>query len=283
MADQARRLRTNVAGPFFVDATCIDCDACRQLAPATFAERGEYSAVAAQPTAEEEVQAALRALVACPVGAIGDTDHRSVADAVASFPQPIDGPVSYLGFNSRDSYGANAYLLEHRSGNWMIDSPRWTPSLVRAIQQRGGLRYIFLTHRDDVADSARYAARFGAQRIIHARDRSAQPDAEIVIDDDDPVAFDDVTVIPTPGHTRGHCVLHYATYLFSGDHLAWERTRKRLVAFRDVCWYDWDTQLRSIAKLLPYDVEWVLPGHGDRGHLTVDAMRAAMREVIARR
>jgi glyoxylase-like metal-dependent hydrolase (beta-lactamase superfamily II)/ferredoxin len=282
MADPARRLAANAAGPFFVDNTCIDCDACRQLAPATFAERGAYSAVVAQPDADATTNAALRALLACPVGAIGDLEHRPVRDALAAFPLRVDGPVSYLGFNARASYGANAYLLEHPGGNWMIDSPRWTPSLVRSLEERGGLRYVFLTHRDDVADAERYAAHFDAQRIIHARDRGAQPSAEIVIDGDDPVAFGDVTVIPTPGHTRGHCVLHHRTYLFSGDHLAWDRETRTLTAHPDVCWYDWRTQLRSVERLLAYDIEWLLPGHGERVRLDAGAMRAALRDVVSR-
>ena len=56
------------------------------------------------------------------------------------------------------------------------------------------------------------------------------PDAEIIVRDDDPIAFGDLTVIPTPGHTRGHCVLHYQRYLFSGDHLAWDREALALTA-----------------------------------------------------
>ena len=31
MADRRKRLAGNVAGPWFVDSSCIDCDACRQL------------------------------------------------------------------------------------------------------------------------------------------------------------------------------------------------------------------------------------------------------------
>ncbi|HEY0613714.1 MAG TPA: MBL fold metallo-hydrolase [Candidatus Elarobacter sp.] len=281
MADPARRLRTNAAGPLFVDATCIDCDACRQLAPATFAERGERSAVVTQPRDGAELAGALRALVACPVGAIGDAARRPLRDAVAAFPLPIDGPVSYLGFNASESFGANAYLLEHPGGNWMIDGPRWTPALVRALASRGGVRYIFLTHRDDAGAAARYAAHFGAQRIIHVRDRSAQPGAEIIVEGDEPIAFGDVTVIPTPGHTRGHCVLHHRAYLFTGDHLAWDAERARLTAHPDVCWYDWETQLRSVEKLVPYEIAWLLPGHGARIALDPETMRAKMRELVA--
>ena len=74
---------------------------------------------------------------------------------------------------------------------------------------------------------------------------------------------DDLLVIPTPGHTRGHSVLLYRKkYLFTGDHLAWSARRSQLVAFRDACWYSWEEQTRSMERLLDYSFEWVLPGHG---------------------
>ena len=71
MADAKKRLETNVAGNFFVDSTCINCDTCRQLAPASFKEVGEFSAVTAQPTGDERLHQAYQALLACPVGSIG--------------------------------------------------------------------------------------------------------------------------------------------------------------------------------------------------------------------
>ena len=49
MANIKKRLPQNVEGEFFVDSTCIDCDACRQLAPETFTESGSYSVVYAPP------------------------------------------------------------------------------------------------------------------------------------------------------------------------------------------------------------------------------------------
>lgn len=282
MADPARRLRGNAAGPLFVDASCIDCDACRRLAPATFGEDAEKSVVVAQPGDDATLAAALRALVTCPVGAIGDRAHRPLAAAIAAFPQRIDGPVWELGFPARDSYGATSYLLQHPGGNWMIDAPRWNAGLARAVERLGGVRTIFLTHRDDVADAARYASHFGARRVIHARDRSAAPDAEIALDGDEPRRFGDVSVIPTPGHTRGHCVLHYDAYLFTGDHLSWDRDARRLSAHRDVCWYDWPAQLRSVERLLDVEFSWLLPGHGDRVRLTPAAMHDEMRRLLAR-
>jgi glyoxylase-like metal-dependent hydrolase (beta-lactamase superfamily II)/ferredoxin len=282
VADPALRLAANVPGPLFVDRTCIDCDACRQLAPETFADTGGRSSVRLQPANDEAAAAALRALVACPVGAIGDAAHRPLRAAVAAFPLQIDGAVSYLGFNARASYGANSYLLERPGGNWMIDAPRWNAALARAIAARGGVHTIFLTHRDDVADAARYAAHFGARRIIHELERSAMPDAELIVAGDEPVSFDECTVIPTPGHTRGHCVLHAGAYLFSGDHLGWDAGRGTLDAHRSVCWYDWATQLRSVARLRDLSFTWIFPGHGTRIRLDRAAMTAAIDELVAR-
>lgn len=281
MADPARRLPANVPGDVFVDQTCIDCDTCRHLAPLIFDDAAGRSYVRRQPETHDELVATLRALVACPVGAIGDEQHRSLTAAAASFPLQIDGPVSELGFHARSSYGATSYLLEHPSGNWMIDSPRWNAGLAAAIGRRGGVSTIFLTHRDDVADAARYAQHFGAQRIIHARDCSAMPDAEILIEGDAAVTYGPCTVVPTPGHTRGHCVLHYGEYLFTGDHLAWDAQRNALTAHPNVCWYDWPTQLRSVARLRELSFSWIFPGHGDRVHLDHSALRSMLGDIAA--
>jgi ferredoxin len=58
MADHKKRLGTNVAGNFFVDTTCINCDTCRQLAPSSFEEVGEFSAVTTQPESDEHLHQA---------------------------------------------------------------------------------------------------------------------------------------------------------------------------------------------------------------------------------
>src|SRR3989442_15647956 len=60
MADLKKKLSTNVAGDFFVDSTGINCDTCRQLALATFQEKGDYSSVYRQPETEPERQDAWR-------------------------------------------------------------------------------------------------------------------------------------------------------------------------------------------------------------------------------
>ena len=73
MADLDQKVRENVAGKFFVDATCIDCDLCRETAPANFVRLDDagYSYVSRQPATPEEESACLAALEECPVEAIG--------------------------------------------------------------------------------------------------------------------------------------------------------------------------------------------------------------------
>jgi glyoxylase-like metal-dependent hydrolase (beta-lactamase superfamily II)/ferredoxin len=283
MADRANSLPENVAGPFFVDSTCIDCDTCRQIAPATFGETGEFSYVQGQPRDADEERAAYRALVACPTGSIGAVGKSGAKRAVEEFPWPVAEGVWYCGFASRKSFGGSSYFVEHAGGNWLVDSPRYVEHLARRFAEMGGIRNIFLTHRDDVADAERYAERFGATRIIHRLELAAQPDAERVIEGVEPQELaPGFLAIPTPGHTSGHCaLLHDGRFLFSGDHLWWSRTRGRLNASRDVCWYSWRQQVASVKVLAGYDFEWVLPGHGERAHFPKGRMKQELESLIA--
>jgi len=282
MANFAQRLPQNAPGPFFVDSTCIDCDTCRQLAPATFGETGQFSFVHSQPQNPAEERAALRALLSCPSASIGARDKRSIAAAVQDFPIALAPGISYCGFNSPKSFGGNSYFVEHPDGNWLIDSPRFVEHLARRFAAMGGIRYIFLTHRDDVADAAKYAGRFGAERVIHRLELSAQPGAERVIDGDTAIKLaPGFLAIPTPGHTRGHCALLHHEFLFSGDHLWWSRQRRRLTASRDVCWWSWPEQVRSVHRLTGYAFEWVLPGHGERAHFPALEMERELAKLTA--
>jgi glyoxylase-like metal-dependent hydrolase (beta-lactamase superfamily II)/ferredoxin len=275
MANPRKRVPGNVPGAFFVDSTCIDCDACRQIAPSVFGEAADTSFVKAQPVSSTDRRHALQALLACPTGSIGclgDDDPKAV---MKDFPLIVEEPVYYCGFNSPKSYGGNSYFLRHPAGNWLIDSPKFVTPLVQQLESLGGISHIFLTHRDDVADAERYSARFGSRRIIHQDELPSQPGAEVVLRGEGPWELaPGVLAIPTPGHTRGHCVLLYQErFLFTGDHLAWDRDARRLTAFEEHCWYSWPQQAGSMGRLAAHRFEWVLPGHGQRVRLPAAEMR----------
>ena len=68
---------------------------------------------------------------------------------------------------------------------------------------------------------------------------------------------------------------------FTG-HLAWSPERETLTAFRDVCWYSWKEQTRSMEKLLAYRFASVLPGHGRIHHGTAEEMHEHLQRCVAR-
>ncbi|HEV2802985.1 MAG TPA: MBL fold metallo-hydrolase [Pyrinomonadaceae bacterium] len=285
MASVAKRVAENVAGDFYVDSTCIDCDACRQIAPAIFRDHGDQSVVYRQPETEDETRRALMALVACPTASIGTERRHDTRSAAAEYPARISENVYFCGYTSAASFGAWSYLIvrpESEGGNVLVDSPRFASQLVKRIEALGGVQRMFLTHADDIADHAKFAARFGCTRIMHEADGARRRGIEHVVEGKGEVALDgELRVIPVPGHTRGHMLLLYRDkYLFTGDHLAWSPARETLTAFRSVAWYSWTEQTRSMEKLLGRRFEWVLPGHGRIHTDTADRMQAHLRRCI---
>src|SRR6476659_2226263 len=112
MAQLALKLADNVDGDFFVDSTCIDCDACRQIAPAVFHDSGDQSTVFHQPETDEELLAAQKALISCPTASIGTASKHDMTRALASLPEHVAEDVWRGGYTSESSYGAFSYLIQ---------------------------------------------------------------------------------------------------------------------------------------------------------------------------
>lgn len=293
MADAAHIGPDNTPGDWFVDRSCIDCGICRWVAPQVFGEGAEHAFVRAQP-GPEALTEATRALLACPVGAIGT---RGALDKAARWPQELLPGVWYLGYADRASYGALAWLIQRPEGNVMVDVPRPVPALLDRVEALGGVRTMFLSHRDDVGAHERVAARFGAERILHEADvdhRTAG--VERRVSGEAPVALaPDLRVLPVPGHTRGSMALLWKEeVLFSGDHLwgagprGWHAEGAEgaavgvppLGAGRSVCWWSWPAQVRSMERLLDEPFAHVLPGHGRPWHGGHDAKGPALRALL---
>jgi ferredoxin len=285
MARLQQRRPENRPGDFYVDSSCIDCDTCRWMAPETFSRIGNQSAVTQQPLTDGDRRRALSALLACPTASIGTLENaKALTEVQSSFPQPITAEVFHCGYHSSKSFGAASYLIRRSEGNVLVDSPRFTTPLVRRLEALGGIRWLYLTHQDDVADHQRFQAHFGCDRLLHADDVTAQTaEVEIQLQGNAPYLLaGDLTIIPAPGHSKGHTVLLFRNQvLFSGDHLYWSQRLGHLAAFRDFCWYSFSQQIQSMQQLLDYRFEWVLPGHGRRFHADADTMRSQLEWCIA--
>jgi len=263
MARPVDRNPGGAPGDWFVDTRCIDCDASRQLAPDLLDRVDGLTVFRRQPETEDEIAAAWRAALVCPTLSIGNLAQRRPPAGVFPFDEG-DG-VFRCGFNARSSFGAHSYFVVRPEGNLLVDGPRWAHELVDAFTERGGLAHVLLTHRDDIGDAQRYAEHFGARVWIHDADRVAAPFAtDLLFGDAVSTIRPGLDAVPVPGHTRGSVMyLLDGDVLFTGDSLAWNPARDRLTAFRDVAWFSWEEQIRSLAKLAAtVRFRRVLAGHG---------------------
>jgi len=282
----------NVDGNFFVDHTCIDCDTCRWMAPKTFGRvsSGGQSVVYSQPATEEETTKALQAMVTCPTGSIRTRKPEKMVKTVRdSFPLAVDSKripqVFHLGYASEKSFGAVAYLVTSKTPegepfNILMDSPRFSSHLAKALDAVGGVQYMVLSHKDDVGDMNRWKERFpDMQRIMHKIDVRTEHQwpyidmtgVERQLEGSGPwEVADGVKIVYTPGHSQGSVSLivdgeHTGGdgVAFTGDHLALSARLGRLDGFARFS-DDTDQQADSMAKLADEDILWILPGHGRR-------------------
>ena len=286
MAQRSQSHPDNAPGAFFVDRSCIDCGTCYEYLPQVFQAAAGHSRVSRQPLGPSDQHRARMALLACPTGSIGCSGAGAMAAeldrARRGFPDPIEEEVAFCGFTSEKSYGAWSYFIQRAAGNVLVDSPRAAAPLLRRLEDLGGVGLMVLSHRDDVADHARFHERFQCPRVLHRADlEPATAQVEQLPEGDGPVQLaPDLLFIPTPGHTAGSaCLLYRNKFLFTGDHLWWDPRHGGLSASRRYCWHDWAAQLESLERLRAFDFTWVLPGHG---HSHRAGSPAAMRTDLAR-
>lgn len=285
MASFQKNHPLNVPGPVYTDTTCIDCGTCYHLAPKIFKENSdENSIVVNQPESLTEWQQSKRALLSCPTNSIGVKDAPDDFSLLEpGLPLTVEGEVSYLGYTSRDSFGASSYLIEREDGNILVDSPRFHPWLVKEIEKRGGVKLMILTHQDDVADHKKFHQYFKCDRLIHVSEVSDDTnDCEQILQEDrDFYLFPDLKILMTPGHTRGHInILYKDQFLFTGDHLFVSQQKGKLRASKGVCWYSWSEQIKSTEKLLNENFQWVMPGHGGWGKFSREEILIELTDLI---
>ncbi|KAL9269449.1 hypothetical protein AKJ16_DCAP24195 [Drosera capensis] len=241
------------------------------MAPKSFTRVGEKSAVYKQPSSREERLEALQALLSCPTSSIHtEKPPHDIKEVQKTFPIPIDEKripgIYHCGYNSVKSYGASSYFIVHPEGNILVDSPKYTEALARNLEELGGVRFMFLTHRDDVADHEKWSKRFNCERILHSLEvQDSTVGVERKLEGTGPWSlYPDIELIFAPGHTEGDVCLYHKSLkvLFPGDHLMLWGSKLDIVEAAN--WFSVPLQLESVKILLDVDFEWVLPGHGRR-------------------
>ena len=178
-------------------------------------------------------------------------------------------------FDRADStFEGRSYLITYPEGNIMIDSPDFNDNLVERITEEGGIRWIFITHSDDVGDAKDFRAKFRSQICIHNKDSWSVKDADMKFKGGEELAAH-AQLIHTPGHTPGSSMLLAKLdqhYLFTGDTIL-TTAGGGLMANTRMYTKSPSDLMESVRKLSQFKVDVILPSHGARPFV-VDATGA---------
>lgn len=190
--------------------------------------------------------------------------------------------------------GSHAYLIFGRE-TMLVDTglsfngDRIVKELESMNVTLNDIKHILLTHYDldHIGNASKLAALTGADLWASGVDRPyilgeadrpgfkkylpyifhvAKP--EVVKPYPDNGKLNEVTVIPTPGHTPGHVCLLFEDILFAGDLV--ENKGGSLIPYPAL--WNWNTPMmkKSITDVSGYPFKWVCPAHGrpvERGML----------------
>jgi len=165
------------------------------------------------------------------------------------------------------TFGGKGFLVVGPKYNILVDTPACTPRVIQAVRACGGLRYIFLSHRDEIGELQLLRRALGGAVIAHRSEAQlVRGGADLVFDQDFEVE-PGMWVVHTPGHSPGSaCLLVHRgelKVLFTGDHVL--RRRAGVPAPLKFPWtWDWDAQVASARRLLDLDFDYLVPSHDDR-------------------
>lgn len=300
-----QRREENVPGDLYVDSSCIDCDTCRWFCPSVFHASNGKAAVYHQPTNTIDIQQALLAMKACPTGSIRTTTPNPLTKHESTmFPQPalnqstspptVVQNVFFNGHTAPQSFAAASWTLLTTTGAIMMDTPRFSEKLAARLQDLaapvGGYTYLVLSHSDDVHGHDRWAERLGVKRVIHKEEctisqKTDECELQLSNEDFPYMLGEECELLHVPGHTKGSIALLHrpSKNLFTGDHLCWSQRRNGLTPSPIYCFFSWEIQQESVAKLKDVDFLHGWPGHGRPFHFENAADRERqIEESVAR-
>jgi glyoxylase-like metal-dependent hydrolase (beta-lactamase superfamily II) len=108
---------------------------------------------------------------------------------------------------SPSTHGGRGFLVTGPKYNLMVDTPAFTPRVLNAVRKAGGVRYLFLSQRDEIGEIAELHRAVGGAVIMHRSEAEQVPCGVDLVFDTDFEVEPGVTVIHTPGHSPGSSCL----------------------------------------------------------------------------
>jgi glyoxylase-like metal-dependent hydrolase (beta-lactamase superfamily II) len=167
---------------------------------------------------------------------------------------------------NRDTLGATAYFIVENQDNILIDCPAVDEVNLEFLQQCGGVRWLFITHRGAIGKAEEIQKAFGCSIVIQEQEAYLLPGLQVTAFREEFALTPQATAIWTPGHSPGSSCLYYTRHggvLFAGRHLL-PNQQSEPVPLRTSKTFHWLRQLRSVQSLIdrftPATLAYICPG-----------------------
>ncbi|MGI0487150.1 MBL fold metallo-hydrolase [Pantanalinema rosaneae CENA516] len=195
-------------------------------------------------------------------------------------------PYSVFAFPpNRDTLGGTAYLIVE-TVNILVDCPPWDAATHSWLQEKGGVQWLFFTHRNGIGKSVKTLQQeLNCQILIQEQEAYLLPGLTVTTFEQEFQLSDHSRAIWTPGHSPGSACLYCDRFgggLFSGRHLL-PNPQGRLMPIRTPKTFHWGRQQRSVQALrdrfTPETLRVICPGANTgflRGQHIVEQAYAAL-------
>ena len=198
-------------------------------------------------------------------------------------PRPIPGqlnPTIFAFPPNRDILGGTAYFIQNPGGNLLIDCPAWTEDTISWLNEKGGVRWLILTHRGGMAKVRSIQAAMGCEIVIQEQEAYLLPNLTLTKFHHHHRITPDSEIIWTSGHSPGaSCVYtqQQGGILFTGRHLLPDRHGDP-APLRISKTFHWNRQLKNVMVLrdryCSETLRWICPGANTgylRGETAIDS------------
>lgn len=167
---------------------------------------------------------------------------------------------------NRDTLGATAYFIVENTNNILIDCPALDDINLEFLQQQGGVRWLFITHRGAIGKAEKLSQTLGCEVIISEQEAYLLPETKVTTFRDEYNLSETAKLIWTPGHSPGSSCLYHSSnggVLFTGRHII-PNQKGEPVPIKTSKTFHWPRQLQNVQKLLncftPDSLSYICPG-----------------------
>ncbi|WP_088893029.1 MBL fold metallo-hydrolase [Leptolyngbya ohadii] len=193
-------------------------------------------------------------------------------------PRPIFDTL-YAFPPNRDIAGGTAYLILEEGGNVLVDCPAWDEPTRSFLQEQGGVKQLFLTHRGAIGQVKAIQQETGCEVVIQEQEAYLLPQMAVTTFQQEIRLSPHSLAIWTPGHSPGSACLYHDRHggiLFTGRHLL-PNQQGNPVPLRIAKTFHWHRQLKSLGALrdrfTPETLQFLCPGANTgflRGERSID-------------